>query len=109
VSPFRDEFAGSFYAKKQRHDERLPTFFGLSGYAYTERAKRARKKEKGLSNSLRKPSSFVPRRRLCRNRKEAVNIVMPVKTGIQNMLKILDFPVSSTRQAQSRASLALKK
>jgi hypothetical protein len=47
VSPFRDGFAGSFYAKKQRHDERLPPFFGLSGYAYTERAKRARKKEKG--------------------------------------------------------------
>ena len=32
---------------------------------------------------------------------------MPVKTGIQNMLKILDSPVSSTGQAQSRASLAL--
>jgi len=47
------------------------------------------------------------RRRLCRNSKEAVNIVMPVKTGIQNVLKILDFSVSSTRQAQSRASLAL--
>jgi hypothetical protein len=44
---------------------------------------------------------------LCRNRKEAVNIVMPVKTGIQNMLKMLDFPASSTGQAQNRASLAL--
>ncbi len=32
---------------------------------------------------------------------------MPVKTGIQNMLIILDSPVSSTGQAQSRASLAL--
>ena len=31
---------------------------------------------------------------------------MPVKTGIQNMLIILDSPVSSTGQAQSRASLA---
>ncbi|HOE79934.1 MAG TPA: hypothetical protein PLX58_05595 [Smithellaceae bacterium] len=45
-------------------------------------------------------------RRLCRNRKETVNIVMPVKTGIQNMLIILDSPVSSTGRAQSRASLA---
>jgi hypothetical protein len=49
----------------------------------------------------------VSRRRLCRNRKEAINIVMPVQTGIQNMLKILDFPVSSTGQAQSRAWFAL--
>jgi len=32
----------------------------------------------------------TPAGRLCRNSKEAVNIVMPVKTGIQNMLKILD-------------------
>jgi hypothetical protein len=31
---------------------------------------------------------------------------MPVKTDIQKMLKILDSPVSSTRQAQSRVSLA---
>jgi hypothetical protein len=44
--------------------------------------------------------------RLCRNRKEAVKIAMPLKTGIQNILKILDPPVSSTRQAQSRTSLA---
>ena len=28
--------------------------------------------------------------KLCRNSKSATNIVMPVKTGIQNMLKILD-------------------
>jgi hypothetical protein len=56
------------------------------------------------SGTLKQPT---PAGRLCRNRKEAVNIVMPVKTGIQNMLKILDFPVSSTGQAQSRASLAL--
>jgi hypothetical protein len=33
---------------------------------------------------------------------------MPVKTSIQNMLKILDSPVSSTGQAQSCASLARK-
>jgi hypothetical protein len=31
---------------------------------------------------------------------------MPTKVGIQNLLKILDSPVSSTGQAQSRASLA---
>jgi hypothetical protein len=48
----------------------------------------------------------VLRRRLCRNRKEAVTIVIPAKAGIQNMLKILDSPVSGTGQAQSRASLA---
>ncbi|NLN39295.1 MAG: hypothetical protein GX155_06840 [Smithella sp.] len=60
-----------------------------------------------MANSLGESAAHVPRRRLCRNRKEAVNIVMPVKTGIQNVLKILDFSVSSTRQAQSRASLAL--
>jgi hypothetical protein len=51
--------------------------------------------------------AFMSAKGPCRNRKEAVNIVMPVKTGIQNMLKILDSPVPSTRQAQSRASLAL--
>jgi|GEM_PF-2195198 len=37
---------------------------------------------------------------------KAVNIVIPAKAGIQNMLKILDSPVSSTGQAQSRALLA---
>jgi hypothetical protein len=42
--------------------------------------------------------------RLCRNRKEAINIVMPMKIGIQNMLKMLDSPVPSTSQAQRRAS-----
>jgi hypothetical protein len=31
---------------------------------------------------------------------------MPANAGIQNSLKILDSPVSSTGQAQSRASLA---
>ncbi len=31
---------------------------------------------------------------------------MPVKTGIQNLLKILDSPVSSTGQALRRAALA---
>jgi len=36
----------------------------------------------------------------------AINNVMPVKAGIQKQLKILDSPVSSTGQAQSRASLA---
>ncbi len=32
----------------------------------------------------------TPAGRLCRNRKEAVTIVIPAKVGIQNMLKILD-------------------
>ena len=50
----------------------------------------------------------APPGRLCRNRKEAINIVMPVKTGIQDIMKILDSSVSSTGQAQSRSSLALK-
>jgi len=37
----------------------------------------------------------------------AVDInVIPAKAGIQNMLKMLDSPVSGTGQAQSRASLA---
>ena len=36
----------------------------------------------------------------------AINTVMPVKTGIQNLLKLLDSPVSSTGQAHCRASLA---
>jgi len=31
---------------------------------------------------------------------------MPAKAGIQNLLKILDSPVSSTGQALRRASLA---
>ena len=31
---------------------------------------------------------------------------MPVKTGIQKLLKLLDSPVSSTEQAPRRASLA---
>jgi hypothetical protein len=58
-----------------------------------------------ISGPLKRVTSA---RRLCHNRKEAVNIVMPVKAGIRNMLKIPDSPVSSTRQAQSRTSLALK-
>ena len=33
-------------------------------------------------------------------------IVIPAKAGIQKLLKLLDSPVSSTGQAQSRASLA---
>jgi hypothetical protein len=32
----------------------------------------------------------APSKRLCRNRKEAVTLVIPAKAGIQNMLKILD-------------------
>jgi hypothetical protein len=38
--------------------------------------------------------------------KSAIKVVMPVKTGIQKMLNILDSPVSSTGQAHRRAPLA---
>jgi hypothetical protein len=34
-----------------------------------------------------------------------IKLVIPAQAGIQNLLKILDSPVSSTGQAQSRASL----
>ena len=35
-----------------------------------------------------------------------IKLVIPAQAGIQNLLIILDSPVSSTGQAQSRASLA---
>ena len=38
--------------------------------------------------------------------KSAIKVVMPVKTGIQELLNILDSPVSSTGQALRRALLA---
>jgi hypothetical protein len=38
--------------------------------------------------------------------KSAIKVVMPVKTGIQKLLNILDSAVSSTGQAHRRAPLA---
>ena len=35
-----------------------------------------------------------------------IKIVIPAQAGIQNVMKILDSPVSSTGQAHRRASLA---
>jgi hypothetical protein len=46
----------------------------------------------GFSNCFhpRPTEASHPAGRLCRNRKEAISIVMPVKIGIQNIIKILD-------------------
>ena len=47
----------------------------------------------------------IPAKRLCRNSGITIKVVMPAQAGIQNSLILLDSPVSSTGQAQSRASL----
>jgi len=52
-------------------------------------------------------NSWIPALRDCVAIGEnSFKIVIPVKAGIQKLLKLLDSPVSSTGQALRRASLA---